>query len=269
MSNKIKLSQLINNRNFDIFYKSFKHDKLAGNDIFDIYRNLNPSYSDNGEDRVLEYIFSIIGSKNNYFIEFGARDGISGSNTYYFEKYLNWKGLLIDFNEEFIKNNKRSIKINKEFITSKNINTIFEKYNVPETIDLLSIDIDSNDYYVWESLKYKPRVVIIETNPGIPNDYPLVIQEDKYADVNDSRFQAYFGANLHAMYLLAIKKGYELVTTIKWNAIFILKEEFHLLNMNHISKEECITNYFKPNKWWFNKVLNEINNKDSEWLIVN
>ena len=161
----------------------------------------------------------------------------------------------------------RETPIHNEFITSKNINDIFKKYNVSQSFDLLSIDIDSTDFYIWNSLTYRPRIVIIETNPGIPNNVPLVVEEDNYGKNGDSNSESYFGANLHAMYLLAKKKGYELVTTVRWNAIFIVKEEFNKLNMNHISKEECINSFFKPNKWWFNKVLNEIKTNDSKWIL--
>ena len=266
MEKVVKLSEIITNTDFNIFYKNFNDDKIKGNDVFDKYRYIKPSFSDNGEDRVIEYIFSLIGSTDKYFVEFGARDGISGSNTYFLEKYKEWNGLLLEGDNKFIENSRKT-PIYNEFLTSKNINDIFIKYNIPKTFDLLSIDIDSTDYYIWESLTFRPRIVIIETNPGIPNNIPLVIKENNYGKNGDSNSEAYFGANLHAIYLLAKKKGYELVTTVRWNAIFIVKEEFNKLNINPISKEECINLFFKPNRWWFNKVLNEIKNNNSEWIL--
>ena len=62
-------------------------------------------------------------------------------------------------------------KIRKEFITAENINELFAKYDMPKEPDLVSIDIDGNDYRVWKNLTdYSPRVVIIEFNSSFAVD---------------------------------------------------------------------------------------------------
>ena len=71
---------------------------------------------------------------------------------------------------------------NLEWINSQNIMSLFEKYEVPKDFDFLSIDIDSDDVYVFDAIdfeKYKPSVVIGEYNPGIPNHLPLPLKKEK------------------------------------------------------------------------------------------
>jgi hypothetical protein len=105
--------------------------------------------------------------------------------------------------------NPKSIK--KEFINAENINNLFKKYIVPFDLDLLSIDIDSNDFWVWKALdqKYKPRLVVIEYNATIsPNKARSVKYDSKLVWDGGSD---YFGASLMALYKLGLNKGYDLV----------------------------------------------------------
>lgn len=202
-------------------------------------------YSQHGEDGVLEYIFSQIGHGTKYFIEFGASDGVTMSNTLYLEQKYKWKGLLFDSHKH---HNKLNRPIFIECITPSTINDIFQKYQVPQVFDLLSIDIDGNDFWVWKALThFQPRIVIIETNASIPNQYPLSVPES----VNHYHNGNYFGANLRAFYKLAVSKDYYFVTTVSMNAIFIHKDEFYKLDMKYITENEAIQKYFKPDDHWF------------------
>ena len=127
----------------------------------------------NDEDTVLQKIFDLLGKKCEYCVEFGAGDGIKLSVTYPFRQNGS-KSLLMDgcvimnkyfdgrkfdrslttsasVNKDQIINSKADVKI--EFITKENINDLFKKYNVPENFNLLVIDIDGNDYWVWKECK--------------------------------------------------------------------------------------------------------------------
>lgn len=116
-----------------------------------------------------------------------------------------WQGLLMDGSYENL-----SINLRKEFITAENINELFNKYQVPYDLDLLSIDIDLNDFYIWKSLdsKYKPRLVVIEYNATHLPHEDKIVKYDPY-DMWDGT--NYFGASILAFYNLAKKKGYSLV----------------------------------------------------------
>lgn len=256
--NKILLNQLFDVNTYKEYLDIFENNEnTIGN-----YNNINKyekilSKSENGEDGMLKYIVDKIGIANNYYIEYGGWDGTASSNTHYFREYENWNGLLLEadsnkINDISIEERKR-INLQHEFVTEENINSLFQKYNVPKVFDILSIDIDSYDYYTWKGLtEYEPNIVIIEYNPGLPNNIPLVV--DKNSKTNHAE-RGYFGANLLAYFLLAQVKGYKFVTTVRWNAIFVKENLFHKLDIEEISKEECIQNYFKPNKWWVNDIF--------------
>ena len=160
-------------------------------------------YSQNGEDGILMAIFKKIRTTNKFGVEFGVGDG-SERNTRYLCEQRGWTCLLMDPAD----NNLSSIK--KEFITAENINVLFEKYRVPNQFDLLSIDIDGNDYWVWKALdsRYSPRVVVIEYNAKIPPHESKTIAYDPNFRWDGTD---YFGASLLALVKLAQAKGYTLV----------------------------------------------------------
>jgi len=153
---------------------------------------------------MIHAIFSTIGTTNKYFVEFGVEDG-KECNTRALAKQ-GWKGLLMDGGNE-----NHTINLQKEFITAENIEELFTKNAVPQELDLLSIDIDGNDYWVWDAIKnYAPRVVIAEYNACIPYTPAVTIpyKTDFMWDKTD-----YYGASLSALVQLGTEKGYTLIAT--------------------------------------------------------
>ncbi len=188
-------------------------------------------YSQNDEDGIIQEIFSRIGTTNKVFIEFGLQDGLE-SNTHYL-LFKDWKGLWIECDDDCYNRIRRKfvnvindgqLRVAKEFITKDNINRIFEDNGVTGEIDLLSIDIDGNDYYVFDSIDViNPRVIIMEYNGKFPPDYSWIqaYNSEHIWDGSDKH-----GASLKALEQLANKKGYALVgTNINGcNAFFIRNE---------------------------------------------
>ena len=95
-------------------------------------------YSQNGEDGVLLWLFTHIGTRHHppYFVEFGVENGLQ-CNTRFLRQHLDWKGLMMDGS-----NQNLDINFHKETITEKNINDLLTKYQIPSTVDLLSIDVE-------------------------------------------------------------------------------------------------------------------------------
>lgn len=199
-------------------------------------RNVESQY---GEDGIIEHIFSMLPpAGNRYCVEFGAWDGKFLSNCYNLVKNLGWFGLFIEANEkkfeQLLLNHGNSVRVkclNKyvEFDGPSRLENLMEQAEVPPDLDLLSIDIDGADYFVWESVtKYKPRVVVIEFNPSIPND--VVFVQAKDMQINQ-------GSSLLALVFLGREKGYELVCCTNCNAIFVLKKFYPLFKItsNHVS----------------------------------
>jgi hypothetical protein len=177
--------------------------------LSDLRRFENNLWSQNGEDGVIEAIFAKIGSTNKFIVEFGVENG-SQCNTAALLA-LGWDGLQMDSAE----GNPAFIK--REFITAENINDLFLKYNVPRTFDLLSIDIDGNDYWVWKAIDgFTPRVVVVEYNGSIPPRHSIVVPYDPKFRYDpglplEPGGYAFFGASLAALEKLGQEKGYALV----------------------------------------------------------
>lgn len=254
----VKLNELFSKSQYIEYLKQFmNNEKTIGN-----YNNINKyekilTTSENGEDGLLNYIVNKIGINNKYYVEYGGWDGTASSNTHYFREKEGWRGLLLESDSNKVNSisqtERKKINLHCEFVTEENINLLFKKYNVPQNLDILSIDIDSYDYYTWKGLtEFIPNIIIIEYNPGLPNNIPLVV--DKNSQTNHAQ-RGYFGANLLAYFLLAQEKGYKFVTTVRWNAIFVKENLFHKLEIEEISKDDCINKFFKPNKWWVNEVF--------------
>ena len=199
---------------------------LLANGIYlsDFSRNI---YSQFGEDGIIEKIFEIIGIKSKICIECGASNGISSSNTCNLWRNNGWKAILIECNEKLFKelnlNTKNYNTINIEIGVGISPNNSLESLILPYTqsCDLLSIDIDGNDYYLFQSLNnIRPRVIICEFNPTIP---PHIDMYGPYSYENK------IGCSLKSLVRLAKEKKYKLVALTTANAIFITEEEYFKL----------------------------------------
>jgi hypothetical protein len=174
-------------------------------------------YSQNGEDGIIHAIFAMIETTNRFYVEFGVEDGIE-CNTHALLKQ-GWSGLLLDGSHD-----DASLNLHRAFITAENIESLFAAHGVPASFDLLSIDIDGNDYWVWKAItRFRPRVVVIEYNGCLPCEPPVTVpyRPDFAWDKTD-----YYGASLSALAVLGKEKGYTLIGTDRngVNAFFVLDE---------------------------------------------
>ena len=207
---------------------------MINDNIIDLSLFEEKVFSQHGEDGVIQKLFQIIGIPNKFYVEFGTETGME-SNTRYLREKLDWTGLLMD-----CANENSSINLHKEFITAENINGLFKKYNVQKNFDLLSIDIDYNDFYVWKSIKkkYKPRVVVIEYNAThLPTEDKII----KYNPFNFWDGTNYFGASIKSLYNLGRKKGYSLIYAENMGVnLFFLRDgilekgDFNFKDLNNI-----------------------------------
>lgn len=173
-------------------------------DEIDLSKYETSLYSQNGEDGILAKLFQLAPPISKFCVELGAYDGVSDSNTYLL-RLQRWNALLLDKMKENHNHN-----LFKEFITAENVNQLFEKYQVPQNFDLLSIDLDYNDFYIWKALdpKYQPTIVLIEYNAAhLPHEDKVVKYRPYYAGGNPH----YYGASILALYNLGRAKGYSLI----------------------------------------------------------
>ena len=183
------------------------------------------AYSQNGEDGILLFIFTLIGTTNKKFLEICAGDG-QQCNTANLAINHGWRGLMLDGDEEKVESGREFYRKNADtglwppalvhaWITRDNVNDIVQQNNLRGEIDLLSLDIDGNDYWIFEALDFvQPRVVIAEYQHAWGPIRPVtqVYQEDfslsKYRQAGGSNF---CGASLAALTKLAKRKGLRLV----------------------------------------------------------
>lgn len=173
---------------------------------FDQYRK--DVHSQTGEDGLIEEILRRLNLKTGKFCEFGASNGLFCSNTRaLLEK--GWAGKLIEADPKHAKaliDNTMGAAVELYFgpVTRYNVNDL-----VPQDLDLLSVDVDNDDFHIWNAYRGRPDVVVIEVNSSVAPP-EVMIPGDR-------------GASYSAMVMLGLSKGYFLVAH-HGNCIFVLNE---------------------------------------------
>ncbi len=197
-------------------------------------------YSQAGEDGILFLLTHILPVKGKYCVEFGVEDATECNTRLLIEKF-NWQYLHMDGGNY----STTKTKIQKEFITAENINFLFEKYNVPNDLDILCVDIDYSTYYVLEAIhpRYRPSIIVVEYNASLGYTDSLVVkrQDDRMWDGS-----VYFGASLKALTLLLNERGYSLVYCDRKgiSCYFILTSLTEIITIPHLNNLEKL--YRKP-----------------------
>ena len=188
-------------------------------------------FSQFGEEGVLEKIFEIIPPTARYAVEFGAVDGLENSNTRNLIAKKGWGSLQIEGDPRKSAALKRLYRDNPKvtameaWVFPGNIEILFEEAGVPEDFDLLVIDIDSNDYYVWKAIHdFRPKVVMLEANKSFPPPQLAVVD---FHPMNYWDRTQYHGASLQSMYKLGKQKGYELVHAMRKGPNIILVDKIY------------------------------------------
>lgn len=206
---------------------------------------LNKMYAQFGEEAIFDYIFKHIGTTNKFVVDFGAGTLNSGlSNSRYLIE-SGWSGLLMDGNPA-----EENEIIKKEFITAENIVSLFDKYNVPKEFDMLSIDIDGNDFWVLKSIlnsDYSPRVIINEFN-GCLQEGDLQVM--KYNPEHSWGSNDYYGASFEAFKTLLNQGGYTLVHQVATTNMIFIKSD--IVGEQNLPVSYVRTQYHahSPNREW-------------------
>ena len=221
------------------------YSDLGASNQKDNFRNSEfKVYSKHGGDGILAYIFSKIGVTNRTFVEMGVEDGRE-CNTANLARNFGWSGLLIDANQSWVESAREFFKDYKvevihSFVTAENINETLEGGE----IDLLSIDIDGNDYWVWKAISgVNPRVVVLEYNSsfGLHSVTQRYRPDHKF---NPKEHPLFFGASLPALAKLSKEKGYILVACdTHGHDAFFIRADLASGKFKELSPEEA----FYPN----------------------
>ena len=153
--------------------------------LHDFAKNVTSQY---GEDGIIEKVLETVTDNDNWCVEFGAWDGKLFSNTYNLINNKDYSAVLIEADSRKFrdllttyKKNSKVIPLNAfvGFEKESSLDALLEPTDIPVNFDFLSIDIDGNDYHVWQAVQnYKPKVVCIEYNPTISNKVDFVQEPD-------------------------------------------------------------------------------------------
>ena len=205
------------------------------------------AFSQWGEDGIIQFLIRNVPINRKIFVEFGVQN-YTESNTRFLLINNNWSGLVIDGGSEeiaYVKNDpiywQYNLKAVNSFITKDNINQILSDNGIQGEIGLLSVDIDGNDYWVWQAIDcINPAIVVSEYNfrfgankaVTVPYDASFVRSKAHYSNI-------YYGASLKALCILADRKGYALVgCNSAGNNAFFVRKDLKPDAINEITVEE-------------------------------
>ncbi|MFB3828045.1 MAG: hypothetical protein ACE15B_14845 [Bryobacteraceae bacterium] len=205
-------------------------------------------YAQSGEDGVLAEIFRRIGTTNRYFVEFGSGDGSENNTVLLLQG--GWSGLWMDAEPGFVKTARerrqgKPLRVRQALVTAENIESLLREERTPPSFDLLAIDIDRNDYWVWKAIKaFTPRVVVIEYNAIFPPGIAWVVNYEPGAKWDGT---SHFGASLTALERLGAEKGYVLVgcNLMGTNAFFVRRE----LAGRQFAEPFTAANHYQPARY--------------------
>jgi hypothetical protein len=211
-------------------------------------------FSQWGDDGIIQFLVSSLDIGKEFFIEFGVED-YRESNTRFLMMNNNWSGLVMDATKRNVDNIicseyywKYELTALHAFVELDNINGLITAEGVGGEIGLLHIDIDGNDYWIWDAIRVvDPTIVIIEYNSVFGPDRAITIPYQKTFRRNAAHFSnLYWGASLRALCILANNKGYAFVgcNSAGNNAYFVKRER-----LNNKVKEISLEKGFERSKF--------------------
>lgn len=190
-------------------------------------------FSQSGEDGTLMGILSRVGTTNKKFMEIGIGNG-DECNTANLSINHGWSGFLVDGDDQQVRNARHfyrhcpQVRVEQCFVTTDNINELLISHRVTGEIDVMSLDIDGNDYWILEKLNVlHPRVVILEYNPTFGPERSVTVPYDpEFYRMNYHKSGYYHGASLSALAKLMSSRGYILIgcDSNGYNSFFVRKD---------------------------------------------
>jgi hypothetical protein len=205
-------------------------------------------FSQWGEDGIIQHLLRHVPVSRKVFIEFGV-ENYTESNTRFLLVNDNWAGLVIDgsqSNIDFIRKDgiywRHNLKAVHAFITRENINDLIRSNGLQGDVGLLSIDIDGNDYWVWDAINVvSPAIVIVEYNSRFGPEKAVTIPYDaNFMRSSATGLGIYYGASLSGFANLGRRKGYALVgsNSAGSNAFFV-KSTLKPDNLSELTPREA------------------------------
>lgn len=206
-------------------------------------------FSQYGEDGILQYLIQETGilPREQTFVEFGVQN-YSEANTRFLLMNNHWKGLILDGSRQNMDIVRKSDMFWRHDLTAKdawidrdNINRLIEDAGFCGDTGILSIDIDGNDYWVWERIDVvNPVIVVVEWNSVFGDKHAITVPYDPVFQREKAHYSClYWGASIRAFELLAARKGYALICSNRaGNNLFFVRQD-RLGRLNPLSPEDA------------------------------
>jgi len=232
--------------------------QLRDHPVSDIRGSEFRVFSQWGEDGIFQHLLRHIAVGRKIFVEFGV-ENYTESNTRFLLMNDNWAGLVIDGsakNVDYIKKDdiywRFNLKAENAFINRENINDLIRQNGIEGEIGLLSIDIDGNDYWVWEAINVVvPSIVVVEYNARFGPERAVTVPYDAaFVRTIAHPSNIYYGASLAALCLLGKRKGYSFVgcNAAGNNAFFVRTELRPLALLELTSVEGFVRSQFRESR---------------------
>jgi hypothetical protein len=218
-------------------------------------------YSQNGEDGILLYLFSLLGTTDRRVVEICAGAGIECNAANLIINHA-WRGLLIDgspdnvgygraFYSECPNTRLSPPHLVDAWITAETVDALVTSHGFAGSFDLLSLDLDGNDYWAWKALtSISPRVVVLEFNSHCGPERSMTISYDPEFRLDYAATPYRCGASLPAFVKLARAKGYRLVgvQSLGFNAFFV-RDDVGAALLPEVSVRECYERNERLRTW--------------------
>ena len=204
-------------------------------------------YSQGPEDGMIAEVFRRIGAGARRFVEFGVESGLECNSAFLLVQ--GWSGAWIEGSSRHAAKARKNfrgypVEVVNDFVTVDNADALIARLAGGEELDLLSIDIDFNDYWVWRAITtVRPRLLAIEYNATLP---PHLRKTVPYV-AEGGWTGNYFGASLGALEALGREKGYSLVgcSPSGVNAFFVRDD----LVGDHFCAPFTAVNHYEPPRY--------------------
>lgn len=214
-------------------------------------------FSESDEDGILHYIFALAGTTNKRLVDIGAA-ALGGSNSANLIIHDGWTGLLVEGDAARVEEMARRYaecpdtsnyppRCVSAWVTAENINGVIRDGGVTGEIDLLCIDIDGIDYWLWKAIDVvSPRVVVVEYQCIWGPERSVTVPYDPHFKPGfEGRYGIYNSASLAAFVKLGRQKGYRLVGSHRYgyNAFFV-RDDLDRALLPEVQARACFTHPF-------------------------
>lgn len=232
-------------------------------------RNIDPlspdtwefcAFSQNCEDGIIDYLTGRINNPNRYFVEIGSSDGIE-NNTAWLSIAKKYCGIIIEgdkkksiLSKEIMEGLNLGVECINMFVTKDNIGDLVNQLLFPNP-DVLSLDVDGNDYYIAKAIIEKgvrPKIFVVEYNSVYgPDDSSTIIYKEDFNVVKAHKTQLYFGVSISGWKNLFNYHDYKFITVDKngVNAFFVDKKVFDSNFVDKLKGIEFQENYYQMRKF--------------------